>query len=197
MSKSTKFDKDFWDSRYIDHQTQWDAGSITQPLQSYFDQLTNKSIKLLIPGAGNAYEAEYLHHKGFSNVYVADISEIPLRNLKQRCPDFPNNHLLHENFFNLNQAFDIIIEQTFFCALHPSMRHSYVEKCADLLVESGRLVGVLFDLPLNDDRPPFGGNLMTYQRLFEVHFDFKHFSTCYNSIAPRAGNEIFINLIKK
>ncbi len=197
MSNTSNFGKEFWDQRYENNQTQWDTGSITQPLKSYFDQLPDKSIKILIPGAGNSYEAEYLHNKGFPNVFVADLSLIPLQNLKSRIPTFPETNLLHENFFNLQGNFDLIIEQTFFCALDPKLRNQYVKKCHQLLNEGGKVVGLLFNLPLNADQPPFGGNLESYTSIFKKYFDFKYFSTCYNSIKPREGNEIFINVIKK
>ena len=36
----------------------------------------------------NAYEAEYLFNQGFKNVFVMDISALPLRNFKERNPNF-------------------------------------------------------------------------------------------------------------
>ena len=54
--------------------TGWDIGGPSTPLVKYFDQLADKQRKILIPGAGNAYEAEYLWAQGFSNVHVLDIA---------------------------------------------------------------------------------------------------------------------------
>ena len=54
--------KNFWDTQYKEGNTGWDVGSITTPLKAYFEQLTDKSLAILIPGAGNAYEAEYLNN---------------------------------------------------------------------------------------------------------------------------------------
>jgi len=62
----------------------WDIGYPSTPIKEYADQLTDKSIQILIPGAGNAYEAEYLWKQGFSNVHILDISEIPLKEFKKR-----------------------------------------------------------------------------------------------------------------
>lgn len=70
----------YWTDRYLNNQTQWDTGSITALLKTYFDQLNDLSLKILIPGAGNSYEAEYLFNNNFSNVFLIDISDIPLRN---------------------------------------------------------------------------------------------------------------------
>lgn len=189
-------DKNFWDERYKSGDTGWDAGSVTTPIKEFVDTLSVKDTKILIPGAGNAYEAEYLFRQGFRNVWVADISELPLRNFKQRFPEFPEEHLLHQDFFRMDSKFDLILEQTFFCALDPSLRKAYADKMHELLNPGGKLVGVLFDDPLNKDRPPFGGNKEEYLSYFAPLFTIHTFDRCYNSIAPRAGRELFMILEK-
>jgi methyl halide transferase len=190
-------DADFWTKRYLDGSTGWDAGAITTPLKAYFDQLTDKHAEILIPGAGNGYEAEYLFKAGFENVSVVDLSHEPLDNLRARVSNLPPDQLIQGDFFHHQGHYDLIVEQTFFCAIDPMLRQSYARKMYGLLKPGGKLVGVLFDDPLNDDRPPFGGNAEEYKAYFEPLFDFKVFETCYNSIPPRDGTELFIHLIKK
>lgn len=189
--------KDYWENRYDENLTGWDIGAPSTPLKTYFDQLGDKHVKILIAGAGNAYEAEYLHKNGFKNVHVVDIAKPPLEKLKERCPDFPSENLHHIDFFEFDDQFDLILEQTFFCAIFKSLRPKYAEKIHQLLKPSGKLVGVLFNIPLNEEQPPFGGNQEEYQTYFEPYFEFKYFEKCYNSISPRAGTELFINLLKK
>jgi methyl halide transferase len=189
--------EEYWGKRYLTNDTGWDAKSPTAPLQHYIDQLKNKALRVLIPGCGNAYEAEYMFNKGFKNVFVTDIASVPLNNFKERCPSFPSSQLIHSDFFNLEQNYDLILEQTFFCALDPSLRKKYAEKCAALLVKGGKLAGVLFDDKLNNDKPPFGGSKEEYISYFRPYFDIKYFDKCTNSIPPRAGRELFINLIKR
>lgn len=188
---------EYWTSRYRAGETGWDAGSITTPLKHYFDQLTNKQLTVLLPGAGNAYEAEYLFNLGFKNTVVVDVSSEPLKNLKQRVPQWPAGQLIEGDFFEHEGVYDLIIEQTFFCALDPSLRTAYAEKMHELLKPDGKLVGLLFNDKLNVDRPPFGGNEIEYRHYFQPYFHFKVFEACYNSIPPRAGRELFINLQKK
>lgn len=187
----------YWKHKYQSQKTGWDMGKISPPLKSYFDQLDNKALDILIPGAGNAYEAEYLFKLGFNNVYVADISEIPLNNLIQRIPDFPKNHMLHKNFFDIQQQFDLIIEQTFFCALPPELRPKYAQKMHQLLKPGAKLVGVMFDFPLDSDEPPFGGSKTEYLTYFSGYFESISLERCYNSHPKRAGKELFINLKNK
>jgi methyl halide transferase len=190
-------DKQYWESRYQNNETGWDAGSITTPIKEYIDQIKDKSIRILIPGCGNGYEAEYLFKCGFKNIFVCDLSEIPLNNLHQRCPGFPEDHLLKKNFFELDIKVDLILEQTFFCAIDPSLRNSYAEKCFSLLSPNGKLAGLLFSDTLKAVGPPFGGTKEEYVKYFEPYFTFKYFDLCYNSIKPRAGREFFICMIKK
>lgn len=190
------FNEDFWDTKYKTNKTGWDLGQVSPPLKTYFDQLTNKELKILIPGGGNSHEAEYLLNIGFTNVYVVDISKLALDNLKQRVPSFPSSNLIHQNFFELEQTFDLIIEQTFFCALNPNLRKNYVDKMHSLLKENGKLVGLLFDAKLNEDHPPFGGDKKEYIELFKNQFIIKILEDCYNSIENRQGMELFIKLLK-
>lgn len=189
--------EEFWDNRYKTNDIGWDLGEVSPPLKAYFDQLSDKNLTILIPGGGNSYEAEYLHQKGFTNVYVADLSKTALTNIKQRVPSFPATHLIHQNFFDLTLKFDLIIEQTFVSAIDPSLRTKYVSKAAELLHKNGKLVGLLFDAPLNADKPPFGGNKAEYQAYFEPYFNILKMEPAYNSHPNRPGKELFINLQKK
>ncbi len=188
---------EFWEEKYQLNKTGWDLGEVSPPIKAYIDQLTNKGLKTLIPGGGNSYEAEYLFQNGFQNVCIIDLSKTALENLKKRVPDFPSENLIHGDFFELQQSFDLIIEQTFFCAIDPSLRPKYALKMHEILRLKGKLVGLLFDVKLNEDHPPFGGNAQEYLSYFNPSFKIHSFHECYNSIQSRLGMELFINLEKK
>jgi methyl halide transferase len=192
----------YWTNRYKDESTGWDIGYPSTPLKEYITQLTNKNIYILIPGAGNAYEAEYLYAQGFTNVFVMDISAIPLQNFIDRNPDFPKEQLVEANFFEHKGKYDLIIEQTCFCSFVPTKenRNSYAKKIYDLLKPNGKLIGVWFDIPLiegNMDKRPFGGSKEEYVEYLNPYFTIKTMEPCYNSIATRAGQELFGIFIKK
>lgn len=190
------YDEKYWTSKYKDESTPWDVGRITTPLKEYFDQLTNKGLKILIPGCGNAYEAAYLLERGFNNVYLIDISEAPILKFKNSYPDFPSDHIIHGDFFEMEDSFDLIVEQTFFCALHPAQRHAYAVKMNELLAPGGKLVGLLFNDKLNTNQPPYGGFKNDYIKIFKPHFELDIIEESYNSIPPRMGRELFIKIIK-
>jgi SAM-dependent methyltransferase len=161
------------------------------------NQVEDKNVKILIPGCGNAYEAVYLWKKGFQNVYLLDISPVPLQKFSEQNPDFPKQQLLNKDFFDEEGKYDFIIEQTFFCALEPSLRKPYCEKMIEILKPDGQLVGLIFNIPLFDDRPPFGGNKVEYESLFSPYFEILTMETAYNSIPEREGSELFIKLEPK
>lgn len=194
---SLLLNKNFWNDKYVASETGWDVGKLTTPLKEYFDQLNNKKVKILIPGCGNAYEAEYLFKNKFSSTFILDYSEQALTNFINRVPNFSKKQLLNDNFFDTQGEYDIIIEQTFFCAIDRNRRRDYFVKMHDLLKPNGKLVGLLFDDSLNKNHPPFGGSKSEYKELFDPYFNIKVFETAYNSINSRNGRELFMILVKK
>jgi len=186
-----------WNKRYLENNAAWDVGAPSTPLKEYIDSLTDKALRILIPGAGNAHEAEYLWQQGFTNTFIVDIAPQPLENFKQRNPTFPANQAIHADFFKLEGEFDLILEQTFFCAISPTLRPAYAAHMHKLLAPMGILAGVLFNAPKNADRPPFGGTAEEYKTYFDPYFNYSIYEACRNSIKPRSGQEWFIELIKK
>ncbi len=186
--------KDLWNQRYLDQDMGWDIGHISPPLKTYFDQLNNKEIRILIPGCGNAYEAEYLFQQGFKNVVLIDWAQKAIDDFKKRNPEFPKEHLICGDFFEHTDEYDLIIEQTFFCALEPKLRPDYVLQMKKLLAKKGKLVGLLFNDKLYSHRPPFGGKKSEYQKLFSPHFTNVSMEAAHNSIPSRKGRELFIKL---
>ncbi|MFZ6052171.1 class I SAM-dependent methyltransferase [Halocola ammonii] len=190
------FSKDFWSEKYQSQSTGWDIGYASPPLIEFCQTLENKDLKILIPGSGRSYEGEELWKKGFKNVFLLDMAPEAFDDFRKRVPDFPEKQMLAENFFDLTDTYDLILEQTFFCALPPSARTDYVEKMKELLIKGGELAGVLFDFPLTEQGPPFGGSKEEYEKLFSEKFEICKLERCYNSIKPREGSELFIQMKK-
>ena len=197
LRKNIILNRDFWNDKYVKSETGWDVGKITTPLKEYFDQLNNKKIKILIPGCGNAYEAEYLFKNNFLSTFLLDYSDQALRNFKRRVPAFSKSQLLNKDFFDGHGKYDLIIEQTFFCAIDKNRRSDYFSQMNNLLKANGKLVGLLFNDALNEDKPPFGGSESEYRKYLDPYFNIKVFEKAYNSIESRKGRELFMILIKK
>ncbi|MCE2712209.1 MAG: TPMT family class I SAM-dependent methyltransferase [Cryomorphaceae bacterium] len=192
---ANELSSEYWQKRYVEGQTGWDVGTVSTPLKSYIDQLTDTQIKILIPGCGFGHEGKYLYEKGFRNVYLLDYSEHPISYLRSVLTELDETHFMVEDFFSHVGRYDLILEQTMFCAIDPSLRTAYVEKVYDLLNTGGKLAGVLFNKQF-EGGPPFGGSAQEYKTLFSMHFSNVSIQPCYNSIEPRLGNEVFIQAIK-
>ena len=190
-------DKDFWNDRYVGQQIGWDLGAPSKPLKEFIDTLEDKTLRILIPGCGNAYEAEYLHQQGFDNVFVIDITPLALEGFSERVPAFPKDHLIAGDFFDHTAEYHLILEQTFFCALNPELRSAYANKMNELLSPNGKIAGVMFCFELTEKGPPFGGGEEEYKGYFEELFEIKSMAPCQNSIKPRLGSELWIELEKK
>ena len=191
------FSAQFWNERYQSQQTGWDLKSPSTPLKEYIDQLSDLSLRILIPGCGNAYEAEYLLEKGFSHITLIDISEVLVQTLQEKFKNYPQIQVILGDFFDLQGSYDLILEQTFFCALNPNLRKSYVHQMYHLLSINGKLIGLLFNHNFNNLNPPYGGNKDEYENYFKHYFNIERMEKCYNSIQPRKDKELFIHLIKK
>ena len=187
----------YWNNQYNEGSTGWDLQQVSSPLKAYIDQLTNKQLRILIPGCGNTYEAEYLLQQGFTDITVIDIAPLLVEKLMKKFEGNPCIKIVLGDFFTHTGVYDLVLEQTFFCAISPVLRKAYAAKMKELLVTGGKLTGVLFDRVFEKAGPPFGGCSCEYKPLFENDFLFKCFDPCYNSHEKRKGTELFIILMKK
>ncbi len=187
----------FWNNQYQANATGWDLGEVSPPLKAYIDQLTNKELRILIPGCGNTYEAQYLLQQGFTNITLIDIAPTLVDQLKLKFKENATINIILGDFFEHIGTYDLILEQTFFCAIPPSLRKQYAAKMNELLIPGGKLVGVLFDREFEQQGPPFGGCKCQYEPLFSNNFDLLVFDKCYNSFYKRKDTELFIILKKK
>ena len=195
MNTTPHFNEAYWNQRYEQKQTGWDIGYASTPLIQFAESIREKNIKILIPGCGNAYEGGRLYEWGFQDITLLDIAPALTKVLEERFANL-SIRVLTGDFFEQQGQYDLILEQTFFCALDPVLRSAYVQKMHELLRPGGMLVGVLFNRDF-EGGPPFGGSENEYRTLLEPYFEISKMEQCYNSIPPRAGTELFFIAIRK
>jgi SAM-dependent methyltransferase len=147
---------EFWETRYRDHVTPWDAGKVPTPLREYAATLAS-GARILIPGCGSAHDAAWLAHAGF-DVLAIDFSPAAVEVARQTLGEFA--HVVREaDFFDFDAGapFDLIYERAFLCALPRKMWAGYAPRCAQLLAPGGRLAGFYFFADARKG-PPFGTN---------------------------------------
>ncbi|MCF8236653.1 MAG: SAM-dependent methyltransferase [Saprospiraceae bacterium] len=188
----TKLDARYWQSRYQEGHTPWDIGYPAPALLQYVEQLEDKSISILIPGAGFGHEAAWLYDHGFSHTWICEWAPSAVESFKMRHPNFPSEQILCQDFFSLTGLYNLILEQTFFSAIDPLNREDYARKCRQLLQMDGRLAGLLFAHPFETPGPPFGATRVQYEQLFSAFFSQVSLRDCIDSIKPREGRELFL-----
>ena len=195
MSHTPFKEAEYWNQRYQQKQTGWDIGHAAPALVQFAQHISYKNLAVLIPGCGNAYEAEALLTMGFYNITLLDIAPMLTEALRNRLKQTPIK-VVTGDFFTHEGQYDLILEQTFFCAIDPARRSEYIKKMHELLTPGGLLVGLLFDRSF-EGGPPFGGSKTEYEILLSHLFTIQKMESCYNSIAPRAGSELFFNAQRK
>ena len=190
----------FWNQKYIDNDFSWDISSPTPIFVDYFNEIKNKK-DILIPGCGLGHDAIYLSRKGH-NVTALDFSSFAINYIKNK---YVKNNLkaIKQDFFELDSKlfnqFDIVLEYTFFCAIHPSKRTSYVNLVSRLLKKNGFLIAIF--LPINkaedDSGPPFGVDINKIIKMFSKNFNIIVNRKSLLSIPPRKDSELFLVMEKK
>ena len=127
----------YWDKRYQEGTTGWDLGAANPVLFDYVINNCARDMRILVPGAGKAHEVAALWKAGYTNVYAADIAPSAKEEFLKFIPDFPAENYLITDFFELSESFDLILEQTFFCAIDPTLRERYVNQVHHLLSTTG------------------------------------------------------------
>ena len=186
----------FWEDIYLNQDTGWDLEGVT-PVFEYIA----KDIKpgnLCIIGCGRGYDAVMFSKKGF-NVTAVDFAPSAINALNQlAAEELVNIKTLQKDIFSLTPdylgSFNYIIEQTCFCAIHPTRREEYQTLVRSLLIPGGELIGLWFPLDKKLDKggPPYGTNVDEVKSIFDIGWKIKKEEFPEQSIKPRKGREKLI-----
>jgi len=145
---------DFWDKRYLDNITPWDAGRVPEALRLGTKEFP-PGARVLIPGCGSAYELRYLLENGFDALAI-DFSPPAVARAKANMAGFAER-IVEADFFRFapGAPFDVMYERAFLCALPRKMWRDYAARSAELLSPRGIIAGFFF-FDDNPKGPPFG-----------------------------------------
>lgn len=154
---------DFWDTRYRDGVTPWDAGGVPPRLVQWLPSQP-KGRRVLVPGCGSGYEVQQFVQHG-DEVLGIDFSEPALARARQLA--LP---VRQADFFALHEpAFDLVYERTFLCALPRNRWPEWAAKIPTLVCRAGLLAGFFF-FDDNERGPPFGIAMPRLRELLEPAF---------------------------
>ena len=179
---------DFWDTRFRQNITPWDAGRVPAALERFVARNTGRG-RVLVPGCGTGYEVRELARTGF-DVTAIDFSEAAVEAAKRELG--PLAHLVRiADFFDFEgdaPPFDAIYERAFLCALPRRLWNDWAKRTGGILRPGGLLFGIFF-FDDNSKGPPFGIAAAQLEALLAPDFERIEDEPVEDSLPVFAGKE--------
>ena len=181
-----------WQKHYNDNDLAWDLGEVAHPFVRLWEDKVVQPGTLIVPGCGQGHEVIYFAERGFQ-VTGVDYSLGAEKLLRDSLNNKKlNAQVLHQDFFELDethtQAYDNMLEQTFFCAIHKDQRPTYVETVSRILKPGGLLFGLFYETG-EEGGPPFNTSEADIQNHFSTAFDIERLEKCSFSNEKRKDKE--------
>ena len=161
---------EFWNTRYHDHVTPWDAGKVPVELRQFAATLPART-RVLVPGCGSGHEVVFLALAGM-DVLAIDFSLEAVEVARQHAGALADR-IRQADFFAFDPGagpFEVIYERAFLCALPRKVWTRYAERMADLLAPQKLLAGFFF-YGGNPKGPPFGTSPQELHDLLDASFE--------------------------
>jgi len=168
-------DFQFWEDIYLDNDAGWDLGGVTPVFKSIVQEMNIG--ELCIVGCGRGYDVIMFAKQGF-DVTAVDFAPFPIQAIRRMALESSLNiNILQTDIFSLSpkydNKFDYVIEQTCFCAIHPSRRKEYEILINAILKPGGKLIGLWFPLDKHIDEggPPYGTTIGEVKSIFNIGWE--------------------------
>lgn len=186
--------REFWQRRYLDHDTPWDKGRPSPPLEDYL-QTNQVAGRVLVPGCGAGHDARLLGESApHAEVVAIDIAPAACE-LAEKFANPTNVKYLARDFLacdrDFSGAFDWLVEHTLFCAIEPGERAAYARAARHVLRPSGWFLAVFYRQPERDgeDGPPYGCSDSELAELFGDGFELAECWVPRRNYESRLGRE--------
>src|SRR5437667_9263305 len=178
---------EFWEKRFRENFTPWDAGRVPEALEKFL-RAEPRGQRVLIPGCGSGYEVRAFAEAGFE-VLAIDFAPAAVEQAQRILG--PLSELVRlEDFFKFDPKgrFDLVYERAFLCSLPRPLRPRYLQRVIELLRPRGRIAGFFF-FEDGEHGPPFGLKSGELGALLGKHFDRTTDAPVTDSIPIFAGKE--------
>ncbi|MEM8955705.1 MAG: methyltransferase domain-containing protein [Verrucomicrobiota bacterium] len=168
-----------WEGAYLAGRMPWDKGEAAPPLVTYLEGAGEVRGRVLVPGCGLGHDVRVLASHGAEEVVGLDISETAVAKATALERSGNERYVLGDLFDledEMRGHFDWVFEHTCFCAIDPSLRAEYVEAVYGALKPGGKILGVFFLDPYDDEHqpgqgPPHGATVEEIEELFGARFE--------------------------
>ena len=178
---------DFWEKRFRENFTPWDAGRVPSNLARFLDS-EPRGRRVLVPGCGSGYEVRAFAEAGHE-VLAVDFAPAAVERA-QRILGSLSDRVRLADFFqaDLGAPYDLVYERAFLCSLPRPLRPRYAARVRELLVPRGRIAGFFF-FEDGERGPPFGLKSGELELLLSARFEQTEDREVRDSIPIFAGKE--------
>lgn len=191
--------ENFWSDIYRADDAGWELNEPSPSFKDLLPRLKLPKSRVLVLGCGSGNDAAFFAEHGHV-VTSVDISAEALKNAKAKYGHMTNIQWVKMDIFKLprdfDQAFDIVVEHTCYCAIDPIQRPQLVKTWIQCLVPGGHLMGVFFGMDKMKG-PPFGGTEWELRERLKRSFHFIFWGRSHESIQRRDGKEFVVYAQKK
>lgn len=187
MPKQDASKPEFWERRFRENFTPWDAGHVPSRLEDFL-QTEPHRLRVLIPGCGSGYEVRAFVEAGHE-VLAVDFAPAAIERARRILGPLSDRVRLADFFeADLGTPHDLVYERAFLCSLPRALRPRYAERVAELLGPRGRIGGFFF---FEDGKrgPPFGLKSGELELLLSGRFEETEDKPVLDSIPIFAGKE--------
>ncbi len=189
-----------WQGHYDADDLKWDLGKPAPPFVHYWQQQAPAPGAAIVPGCGRGHEVVFLIRQGF-RVTAVDYAAGAVQRLNRALAQAGlEAAVLQMDFFDLDAShdnrYDLMLEHTFFCAIHPSQREAYVAIAGRILKPGGLLVALFYETGENGG-PPFNTPEEEVRRHFSGRFVIERLERTPHSDERRKDKEWFALIRKK
>ena len=194
-----EYGREDWQGHYESNDLGWDLGEVAPPFVKLWEEGKLPVGKALVPGCGRGHEVVFLAENGFE-VTAIDFSTGAVTYLEGALKEKGlKGRVLHQDFFGLDNShegvYDLVLEQTFFCAISPGKRQDYVQNVTRLLKPEGMLVGLFYHTD-KEGGPPYNTTREDIESHFSNHFEIHQLDKTPLSAEQRKDKE-WLGILKK
>ncbi len=178
---------EFWEKRFRENFTPWDAGGVPSVLEEFLRREPG-GRRVLIPGCGSGYEVRAFVEAGH-DVIAVDFAPAAVERARKLLGPLSQRVRLADFFeFDFGTPFDLVYERAFLCSLPRPLRPRYAQRALELLSRHGRLAGFFF-FEDGERGPPFGLKSGELETLLGGSFERTEDVAVEDSIPIFAGKE--------
>lgn len=189
-----------WEDHWVEGDTPWDKGEAAPPLLEYLDEWDDgfvEGARILVPGCGSGHDVRALAAAG-ARVTGLDVSPTAVEVARSHAAINGEAYVQGDLFeWSGDFPFDAVWEHTCFCAIEPDDRSRYAGAVARLVRPGGRLIGVFYLDPDNDEGgPPHPSSKAEIERHLGPSFSLKRGKVPDRAFPSREGREWLAQFVR-